>query len=112
MKPGATTLPDASMICSSSAARFGPISRIWPCWMRISAWRAGALVPSTTQPPLIRSPVIFATSRLQPVEPQAVAAENAVAACLGQAADLFLQQRQHIHLGIDMWVIAGPDQLV
>src|SRR5260221_11998171 len=53
MKPGATTRPPASMVFLAGA-RMRPISVILPAVMPTSAERAGAPVPSTTLPPLMR----------------------------------------------------------
>src|SRR5258708_38784322 len=53
MKPGETTRPLASMVFFDGA-RMRPISVILPAVMPTSAERAGAPVPSTTLPPLMR----------------------------------------------------------
>src|SRR5258708_37805868 len=53
MKPGETTRPPASMVFLAGA-RMRPISVILPAVMPTSAERAGAPVPSTTLPPLMR----------------------------------------------------------
>src|SRR5258708_35054763 len=53
MKPGATTRPPASMVFLAGG-RMRPISVILPAVMPTSAERAGAPVPSTTLPPLMR----------------------------------------------------------
>ncbi|CAB4797126.1 unannotated protein [freshwater metagenome] len=53
MIPGATRQPDASMIVSPRAMRFGPTSVMTPSWTRTSAVKVGAPVPSTTVPPVI-----------------------------------------------------------
>src|SRR5260221_4307270 len=53
MKPGATTRPPASMVCVAGA-RMRQIWVILPAVMPTAAERAGAPVPSTTLPPLMR----------------------------------------------------------
>src|SRR5260221_13479006 len=50
--PGATTSPPAAIVSAASSFTV-PISTMRPARIPTSAWRAGAPVPSTTEPPLI-----------------------------------------------------------
>src|SRR6516165_7916188 len=65
MIPGASTRPSASMV-RFAPPRSRPTATIWPPATATEAWRAGALVPSTTSAFLMRRSCMDVFRSLRP----------------------------------------------
>src|SRR5436190_23923335 len=114
MKPGVTRSPSASIVCVAAAST-RPMAATLPSAIATSAVRAGAPLPSTTLPPVIRRSNTWRSEGRDrdPVHVERVEPEERSTGVVGQIAVVLAQFVDHARiLSVVVREVRGPDEAV